>query len=96
MSTPLLIAIVALTMAEMAAVVLVMLLGPRDQSTALAGVLIGIVGPVVTSLLAIWHAVGAKQAAQAAQEAVRNGQPTQTTPTTHSAPPAGAKEAPDG
>jgi uncharacterized membrane protein YeaQ/YmgE (transglycosylase-associated protein family) len=60
----LLAAIVALTVCEIAGVVLVMVFGPRDQATVLTGVLVGIVGPVVASLLAVWHAADAKQQVQ--------------------------------
>lgn len=76
----LLLAIVALTVVEIAAVVLVMLFGPHDQTTALVGVLIGIMGPVVASLLALWHAAGAKVAARNAEQLVRNGQPKEPGP----------------
>jgi hypothetical protein len=46
-------AIVALTVAELAAVLVIALYGPRDQTTTLLAVLIGIVGPTLASLVAV-------------------------------------------
>jgi hypothetical protein len=55
-STALLISVVTLTVVELAAVVVISVFGPKDTTTALVAVLVGIVGPVVTSLVALVRA----------------------------------------
>lgn len=67
MNVALLVAIVVLTVAELAAVVAITLWGPKDQTSSLIAVLIGIVGPIVASLVAVVHAVSASADASAAK-----------------------------
>ena len=60
-------AIVTLTLAELAAVIVIALYSARDQITTLVGILIGIVGPIVASLVAVVVSANAHAKAEAAQ-----------------------------
>lgn len=60
-------AIVALTLAELATVLVISLYGARDQTMTLVGILIGIVGPVVASLVAVVVSASAHAKAEAAE-----------------------------
>lgn len=53
--TLLLLVIAFLTVAELAAAVAIILFGPPGHSTDLIATIVGIVGPVTTSLLALWQ-----------------------------------------
>jgi len=74
MNVWLLVAIVVLTISELAAVVLIALFGPKDETGSLVAVLIGIVGPIVASLVAVVHAVSASADASAAKTEARAAQ----------------------
>jgi uncharacterized membrane protein YeaQ/YmgE (transglycosylase-associated protein family) len=74
MNVWLLVAIVVLTISELAAVVLITLFGPKDQTGSLIAVLIGIVGPIVASLVAVVHAVSASADASAARVQAKDAQ----------------------
>lgn len=66
----LLTAIVLLTVVEIAAVVAITLWGPHGETGTSIEVLIGMVGPIVASLVALVHGSDARtQAAQAQTEA---------------------------
>lgn len=88
MNLALLAAIVVLTVAELVAVVVVSLWGPHDQTSALIAVLIGIVGPIVASLVAVVHAASASAEAKAATQRVDQVERTQAAQT--QTPPGGA------
>lgn len=60
-------AIVVLTVAELAAVLVISLYGAKDQTTILVGILVGIVGPVVASLVAVVTSASAHAKAGAAE-----------------------------
>lgn len=85
-TTAVLLAIIALTVTELAAVVAVMLFGHGEQ-TALIATLVGIVGPVVASLMALFNS-------SAARREVRAMLPDPPAPATAPAPGAAEAEKP--
>jgi len=84
-NTVLLVVIAVLTVAELAAAVAIVLAGPKGQTTDLIAIVTGIVGPVVTSLLALWRVE------DVARQVQRNG--TTQAPTTETPPDQGGKVA---
>lgn len=71
-SALLLAAITALTLGEIGAVVSITIWGPHDQTSTSIEVLIGMVGPIVASLVAVVHGSNAQaQAAQAQTQAAQ-------------------------
>jgi hypothetical protein len=70
-------AVVVLTVAELAAVVLILIFGPHGQTTDLVAILTGIVGPVVTSLVALVMAAHAKAMAEQAHAKVDQQTPVE-------------------
>jgi len=54
-STTILLAVCGLTLIEVAAAVAIIVRGPSGSVDTLVGLITGIVGPVVTSLLALWR-----------------------------------------
>lgn len=83
-------AVVVLTLAELGAVVVILIAGPHGQTTDLVAILTGIVGPIVTSLVALVMASHAKTMAEQAHAKVDE---LPTPPAPPPAPPPGPAKA---